>query len=99
MNTHMHTVHCFNGHCVGKPGLATCLPNFIPPSVQMEEADKVDKGCPMIRMGVFLLVLAYPGSPRPKAIKRLFVCVHKIEHLTITGAVSYSPSCHQTVSE
>ena len=38
-----------------------------------------DKGCPMIRMGVsgwvFLLVPAYPGCPRPKAIKRLCVCV------------------------
>jgi len=38
-----------------------------------------DKGCPMIRMGVsgwvFLLVPAYPGSPGPKAIKRLCVCV------------------------
>ena len=38
-----------------------------------------DKGCPMIRMGVsgrmFLLVLAYPGSPGQKAVKRLCVCV------------------------
>jgi len=38
-----------------------------------------DKGCPMIRMGVsgweFLLVLAYPGCPGPKAVKRLCVCV------------------------
>ena len=38
-----------------------------------------DKGCPMIRMGVsglmFLLVPAYPGSPRQKAVKRLCVCV------------------------
>ena len=38
-----------------------------------------DKGCPMIRMGVsgwmFLLVPAYPGSPKQKAIKRLCVCV------------------------
>ena len=38
-----------------------------------------DKGCPMIRMGVsgwmFLLVLAYPGSPGQKAIKWLCVCV------------------------
>ena len=38
-----------------------------------------DKGCPMIRMGVrgriFLLVLAYPGSPRSKAVKRVCVCV------------------------
>ena len=36
-------------------------------------------GCPMIRMGVsgwiFLLVLAYPGSPGQKAVKRLCVCV------------------------
>jgi len=38
-----------------------------------------DKGCTMIRMGVsgwmFLLVLAYPGSPGQKAVKRLCVCV------------------------
>ena len=39
-----------------------------------------DKGCPMIRMGVsgwvFLLVPAYPGCPRPKAVKWLLcVCV------------------------
>ena len=38
-----------------------------------------DKGYPMIRMGVsgwvFLLVTAYPGCPRPKAVKRLCVCV------------------------
>ena len=38
-----------------------------------------DKGCPMIRMGVsgwmFLLVPAYPGSPRQKAVKRLCVSV------------------------
>jgi len=38
-----------------------------------------DKGCPMIKMGVsgwvFLLVLAYPGSPGQKAVKRLCVCV------------------------
>ena len=41
--------------------------------------EEVDKGCPMIRMSVsgwvFLLVLAYPGSPRPKAVKQLCVCV------------------------
>ena len=39
-----------------------------------------DKGCPMIRIGVsgwvFLLVLAYPGCPGPKAVKRLCVCVY-----------------------
>ena len=38
-----------------------------------------DKGCPTIRMDVsgrmFLLILAYPGSPGPKAIKQLCVCV------------------------
>jgi len=38
-----------------------------------------DKGCPMIKMGasgwVFLLVPAYPGSPGPRAVKRLCVCV------------------------
>ena len=38
-----------------------------------------DKRCPMIRMDVsgqmFLLILAYPGSPGPKAIKQLCVCV------------------------
>ena len=41
--------------------------------------EEVDKGCPMIRMGVsglmFLLVPAYPGSPGQKAIKWLCVCV------------------------
>jgi len=42
--------------------------------------EEVDKGCPMIRrMGVsglvFLLVLAYPDDPRPKAVKWLCVCV------------------------
>jgi len=41
--------------------------------------EEVDKGCPMIRMGVsgwmFLLVPAYPGSPGSKAIKRLCVRV------------------------
>ena len=40
--------------------------------------EEVHKGCPMIRMDVsgwmFLLVPAYPGSPRPKAVKRLCVC-------------------------
>ena len=38
-----------------------------------------DKRCPMIRMDVsgqmFLLILAYPGSPGPKAIKQLCVSV------------------------
>jgi len=41
--------------------------------------EEVDKGCPMIRMGVsgwmFLLVPAYPGSPRSKAVKWLCVCM------------------------
>ena len=41
--------------------------------------EEVDKGCPMIRMGVsgrvFLLVPAYLGNPGPKAVKRLRVCV------------------------
>ena len=41
--------------------------------------EEVDKGCLMIRMGVsgwvFLLVPTYPGSPGPKAVKRLCVCV------------------------
>jgi len=36
--------------------------------------EEVDKGCPMNRMGV-RLVLAYLGSPGPMAIKRLCVCV------------------------
>ena len=35
--------------------------------------EEVDKGCPMIRMGVFLLVPAYPGSPGPKTVKWLCV--------------------------
>ena len=45
----------------------------------MEEGDEI---CLMIRMGVsgrvFLLVLAYLGSPGPKAFKRLCVCVFTI---------------------
>ena len=47
--------------------------------------EEVDKGCLMIRMGVFLLVPAYPGSPGPKAAKRLGVCVSvvKIIHVTV----------------
>ena len=46
--------------------------------------EEVDKGCPMIGMGVsgwmFLLVPAYPGSPGQKAIKRLcvYVCGYPI---------------------
>ena len=39
--------------------------------------EEIDKGCPMTRMGVsgwFLLVPTYPGSPEPKAVKRLCVC-------------------------
>ena len=40
--------------------------------------EEVDKGCPIIRMGVsgsvFLLVPAYPGSTGPRAVKQL-VCV------------------------
>jgi len=41
--------------------------------------EEVDRGCPMIRMGVsgwmFLLVLAHPGSPAQTAVKQLCVCV------------------------
>ena len=44
--------------------------------------EEVDKGCPMITMGVsgsvFLRVPAYLGSPGPKAVKRcvcMRVCV------------------------
>ena len=41
--------------------------------------EEVDKGCPMIRMGVsglvFLLVPAHLGSPAPTAVKWLCVCV------------------------
>ena len=41
--------------------------------------EEVDKGCLMIRMGVsgrmFLLVPAYPGSPRSKTVKLLCMCV------------------------
>ena len=41
--------------------------------------EEVDKGCPTIRMGVsgwvFLMLPAYPGSPRPMTVKRLCVCV------------------------
>ena len=41
-----------------------------------------DEGRPTIRMGVsgwmFLLVLAYPGSPGQKAVKKVVcVCVYK----------------------
>jgi len=47
----------------------------------MDRSNEVDKGCPLIRMGVsgwvLLLVPAYPGSPGPKAVKRLCVCVFK----------------------
>ena len=39
--------------------------------------EEVDKGCPVISMGVFLLVPAYPGSPGPRAVKRL--CVYNVE--------------------
>ena len=46
-----------------------------------------DKGCLMIRMGVsgwvFLLVLAYPGCPGPKAVKRLCVYVCVLLHLKV----------------
>ena len=43
--------------------------------------EEVDKGCPIIRMGVsgwvFLLVPAYPGSTGPRAVKQLVcVCVY-----------------------
>ena len=45
--------------------------------------EEVDKGCPMIRMGVsgwvFFLVPAYPGSPGPKAVKWLCVCVLQVK--------------------
>jgi len=41
--------------------------------------EEVDKGYPMIKMGVsgrvFLLVPAYRGSPGSKAVKRLCLCV------------------------
>jgi len=38
--------------------------------------EEVDKGCPMGVSGwVFLLVPAYPGSPGPTAVKRLYVSV------------------------
>ena len=46
--------------------------------------EEVDKGCPVIRMGVsgewmsFLLVPAYPGSPGPTAIKLLCVYIYCI---------------------
>ena len=61
--------------------------------------EKDDKGCPMIRMGVsgwmFLLVLAYPGSPGQKAVKRLckyFVCWCAIKKLV--RHVSWSWAVH-----
>ena len=41
--------------------------------------EEVDKGCPMITMGVsewmFLLIPAYPSSPGQKAFEWLCVCV------------------------
>ena len=50
-----------------------------------------DKGCPMIRMGVsgwvLLQVPAYPGSPGPKAIKRLCVCVCVHSHMAYDGCL------------
>jgi len=62
--------------------------------------EEVDKGCPMIRMGVsgsvFLWVPAYLGSPGPKAVKRC-VCVRacvracvcsETTHLRCGGVVS-----------
>ena len=46
--------------------------------------EEVDKGSPMIRMGVsgcFVWLPAYSGSPGPKAIKRLCVCfVRNVMH-------------------
>ena len=68
----------------------------------MEEGDK---GCPMIRIGasgwMFLLVPAYPGSPRQKAVKRLCVCVcvvnGNIVHLNDVWAVQlnwFVPGLH-----
>jgi len=53
--------------------------------------EKDDKGSTMIRMGVsgcmFLLVLAYPGCPGSKAVKRsLFVVVdYAIKNKTSTN--------------
>jgi len=55
--------------------------------------EEVEKGCPMIRMGVsgrmFLLVLAYPGSPGKRAVKRVCVrvCVCIVKELTVGVAV------------
>jgi len=62
--------------------------------------EEVDKGCPMIRMGVsgsvFLWVPAYLGSAGPKAVKRC-VCVRacmracvcsETTHLRCGGVVS-----------
>ena len=58
--------------------------------------EEVDKGCPMIRMGVsgwlFLLVLAYLGSPGPKTVKRLCVCVCYKAVKTGTGQRKVMPS-------
>jgi len=58
--------------------------------------EEVDKGCPMIRMGVsgcvFLLAPAYPGCPGPKAVKRLCVRAYWIystsEWWVMTAVVS-----------
>ena len=51
--------------------------------------EEVDKGCPMIRMGVsgwmFLLITAYLVCPGPKAIKRLCVCCKRRYHCDNAG--------------
>ena len=56
--------------------------------------EEVDKGCPMIMMGVsgwvFLLAPAYPGSPGSLAVKWLCVCVCVCE-LVIDILLSLSP--------
>ena len=54
--------------------------------------EKVDKGRPMIRMGVsgrvFLLVSAYPGSPIPMAVK--WLSVHVFVFIFLTLCIAYN---------
>jgi len=62
--------------------------------------EEVDKGCPMIWMGVsgwvFLLVPAYPGSPGPTAVKRLCVCAVLGAHISIKYMNTFSKTQFQS---
>ena len=60
--------------------------------------EEVDKGHPMIRMGVsgwvFLPVPAYPGCPGPKAVKWLCVCVCVCVWVCVCGSGQLSTCTH-----